>query len=294
MQYELYIDIFFVVNFIMDLLLVLIVKKVLRLKSSMFRMTVAAALGAMGICIYILLPIRSFLFVELTWYVGMYVAMAFVGFGRQGRRAFVKCLIYMYGISYLMSGIYVQCAEKIQHFHLLCISAVGIYLIYSVGLCIYRRLYFKQEFICPVTIEIQHTTWQFQGLWDTGNCLQTPYTGKGITVIGYDDIQQCLPDNLRAQIRQVHLFYKTNVNPSLEIQSDSGENWECNKSVKIVPYRTVGKSLGLLPVIEADRMYVKRQGAVLEFVRPLLGIVENQVCSSGKYQMILTTDGTGG
>lgn len=294
MQYELYIDIFFVVNFIMDLLLVLIVKKVLRLKSSVLRMTVAAALGAVGICIFILLPVRNHLLVQLAWYVGMYVAMTFVGFGRQGRRAFIKCLIYMYGISYLISGIYVQCANRIRHFHLLCISAVGIYMLYSGGICIYRRLYFKQEFICPVTLEIHQKTWKFQGLWDTGNRLQTPYTGKGITVIGYEDIQQCLSDPIKEQIRQIHLFEQTNKNSSLESQSDSCGNWEYNTSVKMIPYRTVGKSLGFLPVIEADKLYVERQGAVLEFVRPLLGIAENQVCSSGRYQMILTTDGTCG
>ena len=57
MYYEFYIDVFFVVNLVMDFLLLRLVNRVLKGTATPLSSLAGAALGAAGICVITLLPL---------------------------------------------------------------------------------------------------------------------------------------------------------------------------------------------------------------------------------------------
>ena len=59
MYYEFYIDVFFVVNLVMDFLLLRLVNRVLKGTATPLSSLAGAALGAAGICVITLLPLSS-------------------------------------------------------------------------------------------------------------------------------------------------------------------------------------------------------------------------------------------
>ena len=69
MQYELYIDVFFCINFMMDYILLMLLKKMLSCTATHGRIIAGALTGALLTCIVMLLPI-PYAFIKLLMFHG--------------------------------------------------------------------------------------------------------------------------------------------------------------------------------------------------------------------------------
>ena len=61
---------------------------------------------------------------------------------------------------------------------------------------------------------------------------------------------------------------------------------KAEKNFRYVPYRTIGKAEGVLPVFRVDRMCIHRDTDYW-VEGPLIGISEEKVSAEGEYEMIL-------
>ena len=59
--------------------------------------------------------------------------------------------------------------------------------------------------------------------------------------------------------------------------------------LQYIPYHTVGKKAGVLPVLRIDKMCVKKEKEYW-IERPVIGICEEDISVGGGYQMILNPD----
>ena len=74
MYYELYIDVFFLVNFMMDIFILLIAKNILKCQTSLESVCSGATVGALLICMVVILPtLRGF--IEFVIVHGMVVVL---------------------------------------------------------------------------------------------------------------------------------------------------------------------------------------------------------------------------
>ena len=105
MQYELYIDVFFLVNFMMDYILLMLLRKMLACTATHARVIAGAAAGAALTCVIIAAPI-PWAFVKLILFHGVVNAvMLKVGICVEWGRPFVKAFLFLYVGSFLLGGI---------------------------------------------------------------------------------------------------------------------------------------------------------------------------------------------
>ena len=100
-------------------------------------------------------------------------------------------------------------------------------------------------------------------LWDSGNQLQDPYTGKGVHILQKESVEELLGKPI-------------------------GPSWdrieETEVSVHLIPCRSLGDAHTLLPVFTIEKM-VLADGSVV--VAPRIGISPHPLFQDQKAQMLL-------
>ena len=95
-----YIDLYFIFNFAMDLLIILLCRRILGYRRSLKRAFAGALIGAVyAVCV---LPVTSSLILILHLFFGALIPLIACGFGNM--RRFLRLLLYFYGIGFFLGG----------------------------------------------------------------------------------------------------------------------------------------------------------------------------------------------
>lgn len=252
MQYELYIDILFLENFMMDSLLLLSIKRILQCKSVRLRAFAGGALGAFLTCAVIVLPFSG-LAKMLLFHMVINTAMLLVGLKIQGIRQFLKAAAALYFVSFLFGGIMGALRPYVQTGSWLFASAVVSYYLIQMVWMFLTRLVSVQRTTCDVTLYGEQESIQVRALVDTGNTLTDSLTGDSVCVLEKELAFALLGSGFR-----------------------------------YIPYRTVeGESI--MAVFRIRKMCIHLETDCW-VERPLIGISENSISEQGTYQMILNPD----
>lgn len=260
MYYELYIDVLFLENFMMDSLLLLAVNKMLKNSATYGRLFIGAALGSGLTCAVIVLPFPGVL-KFLLFHLVINVLMIKTGMRLRGIRAMFKALLFLYLSAFLLGGILHFLRPYIRTASLFFGAAVCSYYLISKGWEFLKRTGRAQKHICDVTLYTDAGQYKIKALIDTGNTLEDTFTQKPVNII----------DEIFAKeiCRQKPL-----------------------KGFHYIPYRCVGRE-GVMPVFTIEKMCICA-GEEQWVSRPLLGIGEQQISEQDEYQMILNPDVLGG
>lgn len=273
--YEVYIDIFFAVNAMLDLVVIVLVKQLLHYKSTIVRMVAAAMAGSFVLSLYICISIRTYPIVRGGSYIIAYGAMGRIAFPECRGRAAVRAALSIYIVSFLVNGIWSWAGFDVGDCLKLGLCSLLVYGIVAMLFRIYRHMRGKEQLICDVHIRYRQRDICLKGLWDTGNCLRSPYHGRGISVVAYDSLKEYMPEGIKTCI-----------------ESAGVAQGEMQDSLLFyVPYQTIDSGGGLLPVIEAESMWIQMENERKEYQKPLLGISQMPVGDKGRFQIVLTTDG---
>lgn len=255
MYYELYVDVLFLVNFMMDYLLLLIVRKMLACSATHGNICLGALVGSLLTCIVIVLPI-PYAFIKLVlFHVLVNTCMIRVGLKIKNIRSFVKALILLYIGGFLLGGIMEALRQYVRVGSLFFAIALAGY--YAV-LGIWRFISYVQrwnEYHCTVELYFDGKTYRVKGLVDTGNSLCDPVSGKPVSI-------------LPRQVAKTLL------------------GKEPVKNIRYIPYQSVGKKEGVLPAFQIDKMCIHRD-AKCWIETPLIAISEEEISAGGEYEMIL-------
>lgn len=275
MSYEVYIDVFFAVNTMLNLPILILVRKIQHYKSSNVRIILASMAGAGILSIMLCLQIRMYVLVRAAAYVGAYGAMGTIAFPDRKGTERIRTAVAVYFSGVVFNGVFHWLSLRIEHMPGLLGGCLLVYVIISGIVALYKRLQGKERGIYEVRLTYHGENISMRGLWDTGNRLRSPYHGRGISVVSYETVSGCMDSQMRDFIEK----------GEMSLEYESGE------PVYYVPYETVSHKHGMLPVIEAERMYVMKDDGVLEYHQPLLGVSMIPVSSSQTFQIILSTDG---
>jgi len=107
---------------------------------------------------------------------------------------------------------------------------------------------------CNVELYLGNQMYEIKGMIDTGNSLRDPVSDRPVSVLS---------------------------------KQTAARIWgtEAMEQVHYIPYRSVGKEAGVLPVLEVERMDIRGEKNY-SVERPLIGISEEEI-SAGDYEMIL-------
>jgi len=255
MYYELYVDVLFLVNFMMDYILLLIVRKMMKCTATHRRICIGAAVGSLLTCLVVILPIPYTIIKLILFHVLVNTCMIRVGLKIKTIRSFLKAIIMLYIGSFLLGGIMEVFRPYIRVGSLfLLIAIVGYYLV----MAIWRFLSYMQRWNqCHYTVELYlgNKKYQIKGMIDTGNGLRDPISGTPVNILDRH--------TARTLFGEEHL-----------------------KDVRYIPYQSIGKKAGVLPAVQFERMCILKDTECW-VERPLIAISEETISKGGEYEMIL-------
>ncbi len=270
----LYLDMFFLVNSLMDLLLLDLMKHFLKLPCKMFRLIGAAMAGGLGASVMLLAYVccRSVAGEFLWMAVSVIIIpawMIFLAFGRSRAADFGKRMAALYFLGALAGGIlcladgpgmagwYLSGTTMAKQWALLpfFLWSAGMYFLLRALEQKLRRWRQEQDVLCRVTLLYRGQCQTVTALWDTGNHLYEPYSHQPVHVI--------TEEACRTLCKTVN-------------------------QVAYIPFRAVGTGYGLLPGIRIDGMDVLRKGRpVRHYDRPWLAVSKGPLSVGRHYEMLL-------
>lgn len=259
MYYEIYVDTLFLVNFVMNLYLLMLANVGARRTATRLRIIGAAAVGAIiyviGLWFSFLPPVLGLL-IQGTVALILMIKIAFRPCSIAGYKKMLEMLmgysLLVGGAIYILMGYVEGMADR----------SLGIAFIMGVGGLLYMFCSYLleqrktgQEF-CRVILHNGESTVEISGLWDTGNGLVEPISGKPVSVVNKSVLEQLWPAGL----------------PEL---------------FRIIPYHSVGKEKGIMKAYFVESMLVELDGIPKSCKGVYVAAGDRKVSGKGTYEMIL-------
>lgn len=265
MQYEWYIDVYFIVNFAMDLFLLLLLGKLLKRSPSLFRLAAAGVFGALGSCGAVYLWRFP---AVITWVVGILLPgciMVWIAFQPKTWRSLVKMVLLLFFEAFCIGGIMEALYQrtKASLYGLSKGMPVLIWLFAAMG------AWFGFRFLWTIVSEMKKESQMLYRLTLQSGQVQTSATG-------YLDTGNSLYDP--ADNRPVHIVSE-NLWKKL---------WSPGMGCKKIPFRTIGNPLGILEAVEIDQMEIQQEGNGKRILsKPLIARAPFKMTKDGSYDVLL-------
>jgi len=273
MQYTVYVDVLFLVNWVMDYVLLWAVCAVMGLQRKKVRLGLAPALGAGWVCVIAVFSLPYLIKEGVTW-LGISSLMIWIACRPRKLSDFLNRICVLYLVAFLAGG-----GLNLIYFH----TSAGVYLkqvvlgiqkVNSSGVGVIlgsiamiltvtkmldtmekQKKKRKNRYVAELYFGERRVL--VDGFIDTGNRLKEPITGK---------IVHILQEDVAASLMSAE-----------------------NKPMSfLVPYHAVGTESGLLTAIRIDRMeLVAEDESRTVIMRPLFGLYQGKLSSNDEYQLIL-------
>lgn len=265
-----YIDEVFLLNALVDYLLLLTSARLAGETLHRGRMVLAALLGGLY-ATAAFLPGWGFL-AHPGCKPAMGVAMALIAFGSSRRLLRVSLVFFAVAAAFGGGVLALQLflgAPAILDLKTVLLSAAGCYLFLSVVFP--RSARHGGRELAPVTLELGGRTVRLVALRDTGNTLTDPHTGRGVLVCEGEKVAGLFPEGTCPGPGEL-------AHPVEAMEARGGDpRW------RLLPYRAVGVSHALLLCVRVDRARVGR-----EDLGPLLvALSPTPVSDGGGYSALI-------
>jgi stage II sporulation protein GA (sporulation sigma-E factor processing peptidase) len=266
---EVYPDVIFILNFFIDFILLLLLKKVNQKRSKKLRLIGAAAVGALFAVFVSVFPWINIVIRFVLMNVVASVLMLIIAFDRMKIMDLLKQVIVFYLLTYfvggLMNSIYyytnfrvslmrlgnITVFEKIS-WKFVVVIILAIIPVTSLALWLFRwyRSNLKEVYMVDLYLDNRKIT--TRGLMDTGNCLYDPIFKRPVMIVEYAVLKELLTEEFSRDIE--------NLKRCIE---DNNLNWNegmisSNQlpRIKIIPYQSIGKAQGLMLGIQLDQVII--------------------------------------
>ena len=272
---KVYLDVFFLVNCMMNYLILTLLGMIRRRRLSIRRQAVAAATGSLASVFFFLAGLgrfNSFLIVFYGFVSGILITIAF---GRQQARDYIVDILLYYVLSFFISGILVSLSGPYGE------SSIALWEILAVVIVLLTaakflvpdlwRSYRRKRNKYKVCIGYRENEVTGTGFLDTGDLLIEPVSRRPVVIVEFSFIQPLLK-------RDEEMFLKNY--PMDEIP-------ESHMMVHYIPFSSIGNPKGYLLGIKADWLKIQMDGKWQVVEEPWLGICENPLSSKRDYEMLL-------
>ncbi len=280
----LYIDILIILNLFIDYFLLLSSAVLLKRNIKRLRLIFAAILGSLS-SLFIFLPtISPIITVLIKLMIGF--CLVLVAFGYKSKIVFIKTVLLFFAENLIFIGVmfclwmfvsppgmlwkngitYIAISPII----LISGSIVAYFSTCLINFIISKRV--ETNKIYSIKIELNNKKIEIKALYDTGNCLTEPFSGKPVCICEYDSIFKILPKNIDMFLNDSF----NNVNFSNKFRSDT--------NLRLVPCDTV-TGCGVLPAFLPKSVIVLCNN--MEYSYECYVAVTTNKISDGEYNAII-------
>lgn len=280
--YEFYIDVFFVVNLLMDYLLLSLTEKLLGETAESFRRLFGAALGAGCTCLFVLFTGGIHRKGSVIFYCFTAALMVYAEGCHRGGKKFIYAVAAFFVSSFLLGGILyaipLQSNKSIWEYTIITVTA---YLIINTGIRLFKHLNGKRGVDCQAVVTFNGRKMKVKGLYDTGNRLTDYDTGKPVSIMEYSSFIQLL----EAKQREVLDRFCSMAGSKTEELQDEMLTF---LHPRFLIYRSVGCSQGMLPVITVDSLTIQTKDTDREIKNAVIGLSKTALSGHGNFQIIIS------
>lgn len=260
MHYKIYPDVIFLVNLLMDYLVLSVWARLCRITTTYTRLFLASALGAAWSLVTVIfrkIPMVPEIFCT---YFGVGFLMAYIAGLRGNGLAKLKGMAMFYAVVVFVGGVLALAGRDSAG--TLKITALCVLLYHgTVPLAgLVKRYVVRRSLLYPVELMLNGNSVRTQGLFDTGNSLSDPYNGKPVCVA-----EKSVIEKLTAH----------------------GESRE--PGIRYIPFCSLGAESGLMRLITVDCMTVEHDGRKEKHGSTEFAIYEGSLSKSGEYHVILNS-----
>lgn len=255
MYYEVYVDVLFVENLWMNVLLLLLTGWAGQVSVKYWRVAAAACVGSLGACA---LTIASAWLSGIGYFLGTFglaAVMVFLAFS--GKKGFFGLLLSLYLESFVLNGI----LRYLEQFHRLFGLWFGIFGSISVLFLLAAeqllRMWRKRKALtCPVVLRCGTCEMLVEALCDTGNSLYDPISKSPVSILSDELMKDFLSKSGRELLP------------------------------RMIPYHTISES-GVLQAYILDVMEIQEPSGSRTVQRPMVACMPKE---PKQYQLILHRD----
>ncbi len=246
MVHTIYLDILFCVNFIIDYMILVSVKKFLSISCRLRRLLLGAAVGGISSFVILLPPMPS----GFSLIISLATAFFVIGsaFAPLPRTVFLKASAAFFMVSFAYCGIMIALWLVFSPDNMV-IRNSSVYIAISPIMLVLTALFCyvlmrviiritgkgKPECtVCTVKVLYQTKDIIFQGKLDTGNTLKEPFSGTPVIVA---------KKSVFADFPKLRQLSAGNI----------------SEGIRLVPFATVGGG-GMLPAFKAERVFIRTAG----------------------------------
>jgi len=141
--------------------------------------------------------------------------------------------------------------------------------------------------ITDVTLEIwfDGRVTRVMGLLDTGNRLRDPFTQGPVIVVEAGALAGALPGGIQQSV-----VSPAQLTAAVAGLSESPESAAWLRRLRLIPFRTVGRSDGLLVGLRPDRIVVDQAGTRLEAAGAVVAVHDGPLCPGGSFRALVPVD----
>ena len=258
MYYELYVDVFFLINFTMDTILLALLKKALACPVRYGRIIAGGVLGAVLTCVVVIWPCKTTWAKFIVFHGVINVLMLRTGLGLKWGRELFRGWVILYIESFLLGGVLQFAGQYLRQGSVFFALAV---ISYYVVLGIWKIILLfseKGNRYCEVVVFFGERNCRLRALIDTGNTLKDTVSKDPVSVMDQASVKRL------TEGKQPERF-------------------------RYIPYHSIGKKEGVMPAFRMDKIQIIRDGYRINVEHPLVAVCEEEL-GSENYQMIINPD----
>lgn len=280
MYYEVYIDIVFVTNLLMDYILLRFVGMMFRCRGSRKRCLLAAAIGALFSCLILYIPMDSSSTVPILLHGACAMCMVRIGCGLKKGGLLVKAMLMLYLTAFLCGGFWeVVTADSSITLKTFLLFALCTYL--GIGAMVYLADSVRTRIrnIYPITLAHQGKVQSAYGFHDTGNLLADPISGRPVSIVKPEFLETMLSEEVVNKLRY--------------LQENPGE-MESTEVASLRPhylsYQTVGQKEGVLLAVTLEDLCIHTPREAVHISNPVFALsFESDPLGKEEYKVLLNS-----
>lgn len=298
MQVEIYADVVFIINFIMDAFIFWITSKLVKKKINIWKLLAGAGFMALVYCLLIFVrQLRGF----YNFFACILILMSgiLITFNPKKIKEFLKltalvhiaafsvgglgiALFYYTNLSSLI-GNYLSIAVGNFSFKILLAATCISYVIIRLSIGWIKRVMIKKQTFYNIKIYFNEDDLTLNTLMDTGNSLKEPIGKLPVIITEFDAVKDILPDGLKL------VFYENKEN-NFDYILEHIQDEDIRYRIRMIPFVSLGEQNGMLLGFKPDMVEVFKENKTVSIKDVIIGIYNFKLSGDGSYQGLLNPE----
>ncbi len=295
---QIYADVVFLINFIMDTFIFYIVSKLTGKNVKKLRLFLGGAVMSVLYCLLLFIPNIN-VFYNIFAAIVIIMVGVLITFKPSCCKELFKYIILSSVAAFSIGGIgfalyyFTELPTVVGNMidftitnfpiKLLLASTCSFYIIIKLFYSWIKRTAINKQVFYSVKIFCDEANISFNALVDTGNSLQDPVSNSPVIIAEYNAVEEFLPHRLK------DVFQEKKDNDLLLIVK-SVEEGDFSDRLRIIPFKSIGKQNGMLCGFRPDWVEINTNDGVLKLKNVVIGIYNFKLSNDGTYQGLLGTE----